>query len=302
MLGAGHIRSLGHFFLRGEIRMSVIPRLNRLFAADGKCFEVALDHGAHNEPSYLPGMENLKDLVSTVAEANPDAILLSLGQAHWLQEMAGKAKPALVVRVDPTNLYNVPTPRQVFCYLMDKAVERAVALDAASLVVNLLWASDQPDLYRQCLGNVCRAKAQCERYGLPLMVEPLVMLPERRRGGYKMDPELSRTVSLVRQAVELGADVVKADPCSNLNEYHLVVEAASPKPVLPRGGAQVSDKEILTRTFTLINQGVSGIVYGRNIFQHSYPQRMVRACKAIVHEDANVAQALAILKEGSGGE
>ena len=78
--------------------MSVMPRLNRLFAADGKCFEVALDHGAHNEPSYLPGMENLEAVVNKVAAAHPDAILLSLGQAHWLQDMAGKMKPSLVVR------------------------------------------------------------------------------------------------------------------------------------------------------------------------------------------------------------
>lgn len=280
--------------------MSLIPRMNRLFGADGKCFEVALDHGAHNEPSYLPGMENLEQVVRTVAAANPDAILLSLGQAHWLQEMAGKAKPALVVRVDPTNLYNTPTPHHVFCYLVDNAIERAVALDAASVVVNLLWASDQPDLYHQCLGNVCRVKTQCERYGMPLMVEPLVMLPDKRLGGYKLDPDLRKTVSLVRQAVELGADVVKADPCSNLKEYHRVVQAASPKPVLPRGGARVSDKEILTRTFALIQQGVSGIVYGRNVFQHPHPERMIRACKAIVHEGANVAQALSILRENGG--
>jgi fructose-bisphosphate aldolase, class I len=276
--------------------MYVTPRLNRLFAADGKCFEVALDHGAHNEPSYLSGMENLQQVVSTVAAANPDAILLSLGQAHWLQEMPGKAKPALVVRVDPTNLYNTPTPREVFCHLVEDAVERAVALDAASLVVNLLWASDQPDLYRQCLANVCRVKTQCERYGMPLMVEPLVMLPDKRRGGYKLDPDLRRTISLVRQAVELGADVVKADPCANLGEYHRVVEAASPKPVLPWGGDRVAEKEILTRTHALIQQGVSGIVYGRNVFQHLHPERMIRACNAIVHEGASVAQALSILK------
>ncbi len=276
--------------------MSVNPRLNRLFAADGKCFEVALDHGAHNEPSYLPGMENLQQVVATVAAASPDAILLSLGQAHWLQDTVGKAKPSLVVRVDPTNLYNTPTPRQVFCHLIEDAVERAVALDAASLVVNLLWPSDQPDLYRQCLANVCRVKTQCERYGMPLMVEPLVMLPDKKAGGYKLDPDLRRTISLVRQAVELGADVVKADPCDNLSEYHRVVEAASPKPVLPRGGARVADKEILTRTHALIEQGVSGIVYGRNVFQHPHPEKMIRACKAIVHEGASVAQAMALLK------
>lgn len=276
--------------------MSVTPRLNRLFAADGKCFEVALDHGAHNKPSYLPGIENLQAVVHKVVAAQPDALLLSMGQAHWLQDIPGKAKPSLVVRVDPSNLYNTPTPRHVFCQLIDNAVERAVALDAASIVVNLLWASDQPALYHQCLDNLCRAKVQCERFGMPLMVEPLVMLPDKRRGGYKLDPDLSKTVSLVRQAVELGADVVKADPAENLDQYHRVVEAASPKPVLPRGGARVPDKEILDRTFALIQEGVSGIVYGRNVYQHSHPERMIRACKAIVHEGATVAQAMAMLK------
>ena len=65
----------------------------------------------------------------------------------------------------------------VFCKLIDGAVEQAVALDAAAIVVNLLWASDQPDLHRQCTENVIRLKPQCERYGMPMMVEPLVMIP-----------------------------------------------------------------------------------------------------------------------------
>ena len=98
--------------------------------------------------------------------------------------------------------------------------------------------------------------------------------------------------------MELGADIVKADIAENLDEYHLVVEAAAPRPLLPRGGARVSDQEILTRTHTLIQQGASGIVYGRNIYQHPHPARMVRACQAVVHEGATVAQAMAILESG----
>jgi DhnA family fructose-bisphosphate aldolase class Ia len=277
--------------------MSVTPRLNRLFAADGKCFEVALDHGVHNEPSFLSGIENLKQVVSTVARANPDAILLSVGQAHWLQELPGKRKPALVLRGDPTNLYSTPTPKHAFCHLIDNAVEQAIALDAASLVVNLIWAPDQPDLYHQCLANICRLKPLCERYGLPLMVEPLGMLPDKRRGGYKLDPDIRRTVSLARQAVELGADVVKADLAENVHEYHRIVEAASPRPLLPRGGSRVSERELLERTFALMQQGVSGIVYGRNVYQHPHPENMIRACQAIVHEGATVSQAMSILKE-----
>ncbi len=276
--------------------MSATPRLNRLFGTDGKCFEVALDHGVHNEPSFLSGMENLQQTVHTVAAAGPDAILLSPGQAHLLQEIRGKQKPSLTLRTDPTNLYVTPVPALVFCQLLDDVVEQALALDVVSIVVNLLWSPDQPDLYHQCLKNVSRAKAQCERAGMPLMVEPLAMQPDKRLG-YKQHPDLCKIISLVRQAVELGADVVKADPGDDLREYHRVIEAASGKPVLPRGGSRVSDKEILTRTYALLQQGASGVVYGRNVFQHRQPEKMIRACKAIVHEGATATAALAILNE-----
>jgi DhnA family fructose-bisphosphate aldolase class Ia len=275
--------------------MSVNSRINRLFAQNGKCLQVALDHGSANEAGFLPGMEEMRQVVAAIAAANPDAILLTSGQAHWLQDLPQKPKPALVMRTDATNFYNTPTPKRVFCILIDDAVEQAVAWDASAVAVNLLWAPDQPDLHRQCVQNIVRLKPQCERYGMPLMVEPLVMIPDDQ-GGYKINPDIRKTVALARQSVELGADIVKADIAENLHQYRQVVEAASPRPVLPRGGARVPDQEILARTYTLIQQGVSGVVYGRNIYQHPHPERMIRACQAVVHESATVAQAMAILE------
>jgi DhnA family fructose-bisphosphate aldolase class Ia len=255
---------------------------------------VALDHGTANLPTVLAGMENMKRVVTTVAEANPDAVLLSPGQAHWLQDLEQRPKPALALRTDFTNFYVVPTPEDVFCSLIGDAVEQAVVLDAACVVVNLLWAPDQPGLHRECVENVMALKPQCERYGMPLMVEPLVMIPDGQ-GGYKVNSDIGKTIALARQSVELGADIVKADIAENLEGYHLVVETAAPRPLLPRGGARVSDHEILTRTYELIQQGASGVVYGRNIYQHPHPARMVRACQAVIHEGATVAQAMALL-------
>ena len=279
-----------------ELPVSVNPRLNRLFSQNGKCLQVALDHGAVNVPSLIPGIEDMQKVIGAVAAAGPDAILVSTGQAHCLQDLKQNPKPALVIRVDIPNIYCVPTPNRVFCKLIDAAVEQAVALDAAAIVLNLFWAPDQPDLHRQCIANIVRIKPQCERYGMPMMVEPMLLLPDEK-GGYKINPDISQTVALARQAVEWGADIVKADLAEQLDEYHLVVEASAPKPLLPRGGARVSDMEILTRTHTLIQQGASGVVYGRNIYQHSHPQRMVRACHAVVHDGATVAAAMAILDD-----
>lgn len=275
--------------------MSVNPRMNRLFGQDGKCLQVALDHGSVNVPSLITGLENMQRVIGNIAAAHPDAILVTTGQAHWLQDLKQNPKPALVIRVDLPNVYCVPTPTQAFCKMIDKPVEQAVALDAACIVLNLFWAPGQDDLYRQCVENIMRIKPQCERYGMPMMIEPMTLVPDEQ-GGYKVSPDLHQTVALARQAMELGADIVKADMAEQLDEYHLVVQAAAPKPLLPRGGARVSDQEILTRTHALMQQGASGIVYGRNIFAHPQPQRMVRACQAVVHEGATVAQALAILE------
>lgn len=103
-------------------------------------------------------------------------------------------------------------------------------------------------------------------------------------------------VPLVRQGVELGADIIKADPCDDVQEYYKVVEAASGKPVLPRGGGRAEDEEILSRTRELMEQGSSGIVYGRNVIQHDNPENMTKAFMAIVHHGASVEEALRILK------
>jgi class I fructose-bisphosphate aldolase len=275
--------------------MSILPRLNRLFAEDGKCFDVAVDLGIFNEMSMLTGVENLQKIVEIIVAANPDAVQLSPGQAALLQNIPGKKKPALVLRTDAANIYGNELPRHVFSQLIDNPVEQAVRLDASCVVVNLLLLPNQPELYRQSLTNVCKLKPECERYGMPLMVEPLVMQANEKAGGYMVDGDIRKIIPLVRQAVELGADIIKADPCDEIEEYYRVVEAGSGKPVLPRGGGRTSDEGILTRTYKLMQQGASGIVYGRNVVQHANPERMTSAFMAIVHQGADVRQAMAIL-------
>lgn len=273
------------------------PRLNRLFARTGKCFDVAIDHGFFNEASFLGGIEDLERAVRTIAEAGPDAIQLTVGQARLLQDLPGPRKPALVLRTDVANVYHPALPHVLWSKMIDDPVEQALQLDAACVVVNLLLVPGQPDLHGQCVENVCRLKPACERYGMPLMVEPLVMQPNEKSGGYMVDGDLRKVMALVRQAVELGADVIKADPCDDVREYHKVVEVAGRVPVLVRGGGKAPTAEILRRTYDLMQQGARGIVYGRNVIQHPDPAGITRAFMAIVHEGATPEQAARFVKE-----
>ncbi|URN94050.1 MAG: aldolase [Candidatus Pristimantibacillus lignocellulolyticus] len=272
------------------------PRLNRMFSEQGKCFDVAIDHGFFNEYSFLSGIENMKKTIETVVATNPDCVQLSPGQARFLQEIPGKNKPGLVLRTDVANIYSSELPQVLFSELIHQAVEQAVKWDAVAVCVNLLLLPNQPELHHQCIRNVAHLKTECEKYGMTLMVEPLVMLPNDVKGGYMVDGDIQKIMPLVRQAVELGADVIKADPCDDVTEYHRIIEVASGIPVLVRGGGRASDEEIISRTVELMNQGASGIVYGRNVIQHPNPTGMIAALMDIVHQHATEEKALHILK------
>ncbi len=271
-------------------------RLNRLFnAVSGRCFDVAVDHGFFGEPGFLAGIENLSAAVTTLVEAAPDAIQLTLGQAPLLQRVKGRHKPSLVLRLDVANVYGRTLPRALFSRMIDRPVEQALRLDAACVVVNLFSIPDQPEVTDQCLHNILQVKPQCDRWGMPLMIEPLVFQPNVEAGGYMVDGDPDKIIPLVRQGVELGADVIKADPTSDVSVYHKVIETAGEIPVLVRGGGKVSDAEILDRTAALIRQGAAGIVYGRNVIQHPSPGGITRALMAIVHQNASPADAMKLL-------
>src|SRR4051812_10014137 len=258
-------------------------RLNRLFHPDsGRCIDVAVDHGFFGEVDLLAGIEDMATVIETLVAAGPDAIQLAPGQAPLLQALPGR-KPALVLRVDVTNAYEPEPPAEPFSLLVDDAIGLAVRLDAACVCVNLLDAPGQGELRHQCLRNIATARAACARAGMPLMVEPLVL--DRGTGGYADVGDVDRIVPLVRQAAEMGADLIKAHTTDDLADYGRVVTAAG-VPVLPRGGSRIGDAEVLERTQQLIEQGAAGIVYGRNVIQHADPAAMVRALRAIVHEGA----------------
>ncbi len=273
-------------------------RLNRLFhPRSRRCFDVAIDHGFFNEASFLGGIENIERAVAVVAAAGPDAIQLTVGQARHLQKLPGRFKPSLVLRTDVANVYGKKLPRRLYSLMIDQPVEQAVQLDAACMCVNLFQIPDEPEVGQACVENILRLKPLSDRLGMPMMVEPLVFQANAKAGGYMVDGDESKIVPLVRQAVELGADVIKADPTDDVSRYHKVIEVAGGVPVLVRGGGKVGDAEILQRTAALLEQGASGIVYGRNIIQHAKPAAITRALMGLVHDGLSVAEALALVEK-----
>ncbi|MHC5232576.1 class I fructose-bisphosphate aldolase [Brucella sp. LJL56] len=273
-------------------------RMNRLFG-NGRCLDVAIDHGVCNEPSFLDGLENMPAVVQALVDAKPDAIQMNYGQADLLQDIPGKDKPALVMRLDMGNPYNRIRHRDMWAVLQNEAepLVGALQMDAACVVVNLFMLPDEPDLFRQCVQNISRVRADCEKYGMPLMIEPLVMQPVTERGGYMVDGDADKIVTLTKLAREMGADIIKADPTTNAEDFHRVVEAAR-CPVLVRGGGKEDLTAVFAKSASLMRQGAMGMVYGRNIYQHANPSAVVRGLMAIIHQDAGSEEAYSLYQRG----
>lgn len=280
------------------MRVSTKARMNRMFT-NGGCLDVAIDHGVCNEPSFMVGLEDMAGVMDTLIKAKPDAIQCAYGQADLLQNRPEKDKPALVMRIDMGNPYNDQRHRVMWSMLQnaDEPIIGALEMDAAAVVVNLFMLPDEPELFRQCVENISRVRQACHKYGMPLMIEPLVMLPNDVRGGYQVDGNAEKIVTLVRLASEMGADIIKADPTENPEDFHRVVEAAR-VPVLVRGGGKEDLKNVLMKSAAIMAQGAKGMVYGRNIYQHDNPNAVVAALMAMIHNGASGEEAWDIYNNG----
>ena len=280
------------------MRISSKARMNRMFTHGG-CLDVAIDHGVCNEPSFMAGLEDMAAVVDTLIGAKPDAIQMAHGQADLLQSRPERDKPALVMRIDMGNPYNDRRHRVMWSMLQnhDNPIVGALEMDAACVVVNLFMLPDEPELFRQCVENISRVRAVCHTYGMPLMIEPLVMLPNDIRGGYQVDGNVEKIATLVRVASELGADIIKADPTENPEDFHRVVEAAR-VPVLVRGGGKADLERVLENSAVLMAQGAKGMVYGRNVYQHKNPEAVVAALMSLIHQGVSGREAWEIYNRG----
>jgi fructose-bisphosphate aldolase, class I len=260
------------------------PRLNRLFAADGRAAVAAFDHGLFGEPAWLPPSRDIDGIVRTHAATGLDAMLLPEGPARILQSIPGPDKPALIMRADVTDSYRVERPQSQYSHPLADAALRAVRLDAACIIGTIITYPGDAHLYETSLRAVDALRAESAPYGLPLMVEVVALTITDGTPAVSNDTEIIAT--LCRQAMEVGADIVKTEPPAPASEMAEVVAAVGDVPVFVGSGARAPDEEIRERTRTLLAAGARGIQYGRNILAADDQVEMSRTLVEMAHAAA----------------
>ena len=165
------------------------------------------------------------------------------------------------------------------------SMREAVRLNASAVALSIFVGTDHE---HQSLLNLGALVNEAQEVGMPVLAVTAV--------GRELEKRDARYLSLAcRIAAEIGAQFVKTYYCE---DFERVVESC-PVPLVIAGGPKLETaRDALDLAYDAIRRGAAGVDMGRNVWQSEAPVAMIRALRAIVHEDATADQAEAILNVG----
>lgn len=240
---------------------------------------VAFDHALLLGP--IPGTEDPLEQIRRFAEAGVDALLLNLGLMRQCAEslLAEPAfdypLPALLARIDWTTVWSAGANGGALRSALLARPEEALRQGADAVVTYLVVGTGDADFERTEIVRNAEIARECERVGVPLIVESLA------RGAGVENPGDPKWLKLhTRIAVELGADAIKTDYSGDPASMRSVVEGC-PVPILVLGGSRLgSDEQALEVVRGVTLAGAAGVFFGRNVFQASDMQLFLRRARA----------------------
>jgi fructose-bisphosphate aldolase/2-amino-3,7-dideoxy-D-threo-hept-6-ulosonate synthase len=242
----------------------------------GKMLIVPIDHGISDGP--IPGLINVKETVSTIAESGANSILMHKGLVGVGFRGSGKDIGLIVHLSAGTSLSPDPLSKVIVT-----TVEEAVSLgaDAISIHINV-GAVDTGRMMIEA-GEIVR---DCKRLGMPLL---MMMYPRGEKVKNEKDVEVVKMAA--RIGAELGADIVKTNYTGSKESFREVVEGCT-VPVVIAGGCKGTDRDVLQMIRDAMDAGAAGVAMGRNAFQHKEPKKMIQAVSLIVHKGYSVDDAI----------
>lgn len=213
-------------------------------------------------PMEMLGERPWNKVLEEIINAGADAILVTYGiLKQYYRDIAGRIPFILTIPID--------------CPEYVKIANRAGADGVKVHYFGQL--NELPET------RVAHIAEECDRKGLPFLFEPVFM----KEKSIDLNPEVLKLA--VRQAISLGADIVKI--YSEPESFKEVTEAC-PVPVVMAGGPLTTDWETLKMIKDAVDNGCSGAAFGRKITQHKTPGKICRAIAGIVHENWTVEEAV----------
>lgn len=284
-----------HYYSPGEL-----ARLRQIVRDSGRALILPYDQFIEHDNRHMdPNPEAAKPdyICRLVLEGGYNAVAIHYGLAkrYW-SKLAGKIP--LILKINgKTSIPSQKSPLSVHTSF----VEDAVRMGAVAVGYTMYYGSSRQD---EDLPQLAKVRAECDRYGMPLIVWAY---PRGEAVDAKGGKDSSYMVeSAVRMAMEMGASVIKANlPVATkvsgyfenkeVPEYYRKVEkelqkmgvkeqkwerarravaAAQGIPVLFSGGEEKSDDDLYLNAQACIDAGCFGFIFGRNMWKRQYEQSL----------------------------
>jgi putative autoinducer-2 (AI-2) aldolase len=255
-------------------------RIGRIIRGDGHAVMLAVDHGYFMGPTSR--LENPRKAITPLLPFT-DALMVTRGVLRSSVDPAADVPVVLRVSGGTSILKEDLSNESVMTSMRD-----AVRLNAAAVALSIFVGAPHE---HQTLRALAELVNEGEDIGMPVLAVTAV--------GKELEKRDARFLGLAtRIAAEFGAHLVKTYYCDG---FRKVVEGC-PVPLVIAGGPKLeTELDVFQLTYDAIHDGAAGVDMGRNIWQNDHPVGMIRAVRAIVHEDASVREAADLFRQAKDG-
>ncbi|MFH1647875.1 MAG: 3-hydroxy-5-phosphonooxypentane-2,4-dione thiolase [Chloroflexota bacterium] len=255
-------------------------RLAQVIPSDGRCLFMPIDHGYFQGPT-----RRLEEPGKTIAPIMPyaDAVFVTRGVLR--AALAPDNSKPIILRVSGgTSMVGADLANEG----ITTDIEDVIRLNASAMGLSIFVGTAYE---KESLLNLSRLVNDGERYGIPVMAVTAV--------GRELEKRDARYLSLCcRIAAELGARIVKTYWCEDFDK----VVKGCPVPVVMAGGPKTkTELDVFRFVHDGIQKGAIGVNLGRNIWQNEHPVAMIKAIRAVVHDDATPEKAQEIYDSAKNG-
>ena len=253
------------FFLKGANSQDwgMKNRLGRIFnPISGRTVMLAIDHGYFQGPTT--GLERI-DLNILPLEPYADTLMLTRGILRSI--IPPQTQKSIVLRVSG----GTSILKELSNESLAVDIEDAVRLNASAMAVQVFIGGEHE---RESITNMTKMVDMGLRYGIPTLAVTAV--------GKDMVRDAKYFRLATRICAELGAQYIKT---YYVSEGFETVTASCPVPIVIAGGKKIPEPDALKMAYNAIQEGAAGVDMGRNIFQADSPIAMVKAVRAVVHDN-----------------
>jgi 3-hydroxy-5-phosphonooxypentane-2,4-dione thiolase len=265
------------FFLKGSgsLDWGAKNRLARVFNPEsGRTVMLAIDHGYFQGPTS--GLERI-DLNIVPLLPYADSLMLTRG---ILRSVIPAAPPKpIVLRCSG----GASILKELSAEGVAVDIEDAIRLNVCAMAVQVFIGGEHE---HDSILNMTEVVDMGNRYGIPTLAVTAVGKDMKR------DARYFRLAT--RICAELGAHIVKT---YYVEDGFDTVTSACPVPIVMAGGKKQPELDALRMAANACREGAAGVDMGRNIFQSDHPAAMIKAVRAVVHENETPEKALALYEE-----